>query len=88
MPQPRFRSRTFRRIKTRLPSGKVVTHHEKRKPELPKCAVCKKALKGMPRAFDSKKQKMGISKKRPERPFGGNLCSDCSRKQIKQEARV
>jgi large subunit ribosomal protein L34e len=42
----------------------------------------------MPRAFDFEKMKMGISKKRPERPFGGYLCSECSRKQIKQEARV
>ncbi len=88
MPQPRFRSRTFRRIKTRLPSGKVVTHHEKRKPDHAKCAVCKKVLKGTPRAFDLDKQKMGISKKRPERAFGGYLCSGCSRKQIKQETRV
>jgi large subunit ribosomal protein L34e len=88
MPQPRFRSRTFRRLNIRLPGGKVVTHHERRKPELPKCAVCKKELKGIPKAFDSNKQKMGISKKRPERPFGGYLCSGCSRKQIKQETRV
>jgi large subunit ribosomal protein L34e len=88
MPQPRFRSRTYRRIKTKLPSGKVVTHHEKKKPGLPRCAICKKELKGMPKAFDSKKKKMGISRKRPERAYGGYLCSDCSRKQIKQETRV
>ncbi len=88
MPAPRFRSRTFRRIHTRLPSGKITTRHVKRKPELPKCAICKKELKGTPRAFDLQKQKMGISKKRPERAFGGYLCSSCSRKQIKQEARV
>jgi len=88
MPAPRFRSRTYRRIDKRLPSGKVTTHHEKRKPAAPKCAVCKKELKGMPRVFDLQKQKMGISKKRPERAYGGYLCSSCSRKQIKQETRV
>jgi large subunit ribosomal protein L34e len=88
MPEPRFKSRTYRRIKTRLPGSTVTIHYVKRKPQLPKCAVCKKELKGTPRAFDFDKKKMGISKKRPERPFGGYMCSSCSRKQIKQEARV
>ncbi len=88
MPQPRFRSRTYRRISKKLPGGKNILHHEKRMPDLPKCAVCKKELKGMPKLRAYKLQKTGISKKRPERAFGGYLCSGCARQQIKKESRV
>ena len=31
--------------------------------------------------------KLPKTKKRPERPFGGNLCSDCMRKIMKEKAR-
>lgn len=88
MPAPRFRSRSFRRVKKRLPGGKLVTHYEKRTPKVAKCAQCGNALKGIPRERPYKMQKLGISKKRPERPFGGYLCSNCSRDLIKREARV
>jgi large subunit ribosomal protein L34e len=88
MPQPRFRSRSFRRIKKKLPGGKTVTRYEKRNPKIAKCANCKKELKGIPRERPYKMQKLGISKKRPERPYGGYLCSKCSRELIKKEARV
>jgi large subunit ribosomal protein L34e len=88
MTEPRFRSRTHRRVTKKLPSGKTVIHHERRKPEIPKCAVCKKELKGIPAALDYVKRTMGISKKRPERAYGGYLCSSCSRKKIKEEARA
>jgi len=86
MPAPRFRSRTFKRVKTRLPGGDLVLHYEKRKPKAIKCS-CGKELKGIPRERPYKMQKLGISKKRTERPYGGNLCSECSRKLIKQKAR-
>ncbi|NTV24216.1 MAG: 50S ribosomal protein L34e [Nanoarchaeota archaeon] len=88
MPQPRFRSRTHRRVQTKLPGGNVALHHVERKPASPKCAVCKKVLKGIPRERPYKMQTIARSKKTVERPFGGNLCSECSRKKIKSEARV
>jgi len=88
MPQPKFKSRTYRRISTKLPGGNSKIHYEKRKPELPKCANCKKELKGIPKLRDYKMRRLGISKKRPERAFGGYLCSECSRQTIKKEARA
>jgi large subunit ribosomal protein L34e len=88
MPAPRFKSRTLRRVNKKLPSGKVTIHYVKRKHQLPKCAICKKELKGMPKTRPFKLQKSGISKKRPERPFGGFLCSKCSREEIKKQSRV
>jgi large subunit ribosomal protein L34e len=87
MPAPRFRSRTFRRVKKKLPGGKNVIHYEKRKTSLPHCAVCKAELKGIPELTPQKMKKLGVSKKRPQRVYGGYLCSKCSRQAIKQEAR-
>lgn len=88
MPEPRFRSRTLRRVKRKLPGGKTVTHYEKRNPKQPKCANCKTELKGIPRKRPYQMQRLGLSKKRTERPFGGYLCSKCSRLLIKKEARA
>ncbi len=88
MPAPRFRSRTFRRVNKKLPGGKVVIHHVRRNNKLPSCAICKKELKGMSKGRDFKLKKTSISKKRPERKFGGYLCSSCSRKAIKEQSRV
>ena len=88
MPEPRFRSRSLRRVKKKLPGGKTVTHYKKRKPKVAKCANCKTELKGMTRERPYKMQKLNRSKKKVERPFGGNLCSKCSRLLIKKEIRV
>jgi len=87
MPEGRFKSRTFRRVNKKTPGGKNIRQYKKRKPEPHKCANCGKLLKGIPRERPYKMQNMGVTKKRPERPFGGKLCSKCSRDLIKQEAR-
>ena len=87
MPEPRFRSRSLRRVKKKLPGGSTVTKYEHRNPSVHKCSKCGKELKGIPRARPHKMKNMGISKKTVSRPFGGNLCSNCSRKLIKEETR-
>lgn len=88
MPEPRHRSRTYRRIRTKLPGGENVLHYKKRTPRVAKCANCGVELKGIPRVRDYKMQTLSKSKKRVERPFGGNLCSKCSRSLIKDETRI
>ena len=82
----RLKSRTYRRIKTKTPK-KTVTHYRKPKPKTAKCGICGAELKGIPRAKPNKLKNMAKTKKRPERRFGGVLCSRCSRKKIIQEAR-
>ncbi len=83
----RFKSRTFRRVKVRLPGGSVTIHYVKRKPGLGRCAMCKTELKGVLRERPKKMQKTAKSKKAPERPYGGNLCSKCMRLVIKRKSR-
>lgn len=88
MPEGRLKSRRFRRIKKRLPGGETVTHYSKRKPSKASCANCGKKLPGVPRFTKSKLKKIPKNQKRPERPYGGILCSKCSKEKIKNKARL
>ncbi len=83
MPSPRLRSRSFRRIFVKTPGGRVNLHYRKKKPGIVKCVICKKPLHGVPRERPFKIKNMPKTKKRPERLYGGALCSSCTRNIIK-----
>ena len=82
MPRPSQRSRTLRRVFVRTPGGNTTKQFRKRKPSKAVCASCKKPLSGVPRERPHKMVKMAKTSKRPERPYGGQLCSACARKKI------
>ena len=84
MAEAKIKSRTFRRIKVKLPGNRVTVHYRKRKPRQAICAGCGAVLHGVPRERPYKMRNMPKTKKRPERPFGGILCSICMRKRIKE----
>ena len=84
MAEGKIKSRTFRRVKVKTPGNKVRVQYRKRKPKQAKCAGCGKALHGIPRERPYKMRNMPKTQKRPERPFGGVLCSACMRKKIKE----
>ena len=84
MPRRSQRSKSLRKLKVRTPGGRRVTHFKRRKNAAAKCAVCKKPLAGMPKGRDSDTAKLSKTEKRPERPFGGNLCSSCARREMKK----
>lgn len=88
MPRGMFKSRTLRRVFTRTPSGRSKLHHEQRKPKIAHCASCGAKLNAIPRAKASDLARMPKTKKRPERPYGGVLCSKCLRDNIKLESRA
>lgn len=79
MPAPKQRSRSLRKIFTKVPGGAVKVHFKKRKPKIAKCGNCGAVLKGIPRELPFKMRSMAKTKKRPERPYGGVLCSRCMR---------
>ncbi|MBU0530824.1 MAG: 50S ribosomal protein L34e [Candidatus Aenigmatarchaeota archaeon] len=83
MPRPALRSRSMRRVKKKTPGGRSVIHYSKKKPKPAVCASCKAKLHGVPRDLPYKIGKLAKTKKRPERPFGGHLCSKCARHAIK-----
>ncbi len=77
-----YKSRKRFRLKyVKTPGGRTVIHFEKKKPKPARCAICKAELKGIPRDVKG----LPKTKKRPERPYGGYLCSKCMRKVIKEE---
>ena len=83
----RHKSRKLRRIHVTTPGTRRVIHYEKRKPKIAHCANCGAMLKGVPRQRPNKMRNMPKTRKRPERPFGGVLCSRCTRMKIIDEAR-
>ena len=83
MPTPAQRSRSFRKRRVATPGGKINIHYTKKKPAVPKCGSCGKRLHGVPRALPSDVKKLPKSRKRPERPYGGNLCPEFARQKIR-----
>jgi large subunit ribosomal protein L34e len=87
MPQPNKRSRSLRRLNVRMPGGKTKKVYKARLPGVAQCADCGAELKGIPRMHTAKAKNAPKSTKRVERPYGGNLCSGCTRHKLKIEAR-
>jgi large subunit ribosomal protein L34e len=87
MVKRRLRSRSLKRSQKKVPGGKTVTHYRRGKPSLAKCANCGKELKGVPRLRPSDMKNLPKTKKRPERPYGGNLCSSCMREIFREKVR-
>ena len=83
MPKPSLRSRSIRRVKRTTPAGKKKILYSRRKDGQAKCAICKKPLSGTMKGSKAKVRNLPKTKKRPERPYGGRLCSSCTRKEIK-----
>ncbi|MBM3199448.1 50S ribosomal protein L34e [Candidatus Woesearchaeota archaeon] len=81
------RSRSYRRIRIRVPSGETRLFYKKRKPHKAKCSICGDVLKGVFRGNVAEMRNIAKTKKRPERPYGGALCSSCMRKAIVEKVR-
>ena len=82
-----LRSKSLRKVKVKTPGGDTVTHYRKRKPSKAHCGNCGRVLSGVARARQTELKNMAKTKKRPERPYGGNLCSKCMRSLIVEKAR-
>lgn len=87
MPAPHLRSRSLRKVYRKVSGGRVSIHYKKRKPSTAKCGNCGTMLKGVPRELPFRMRSMAKTKKRPERPFGGVLCSRCMRQEIINKVR-
>jgi len=68
------------RVTRRTPSGRIVYQFKKKKPQKARCGVCGKILKGVVCGRPYMVQKHSKTERRPERPFGGVLCSACMRR--------
>ena len=84
----RQKSASMRKISKKTPGGRVVIHYTKKKPSKAKCSQCGAELKGVPRLRPYKMENTPKTKKRPQRPFGGVLCSKCTTKKIIAKTRA
>lgn len=84
--QHKQKSNTFAKKQVRTPGARVVTHYNERKPKAAVCAVCSTKLKGVPRGRPAQIRALPKTHRRPERPYGGVLCSACTRVKLKESA--
>jgi len=88
VPRPYQRTRSMKRHKLRLPSGGGLTIHYKRaRVKAGRCVQCGRLLFGVPMKKPSKLSRLPVSKKRPQRMFGGQLCHKCLKESLKQAVR-
>lgn len=83
----RHKSRTFRKVFRRTPGGRTVIQYKKRYPKKAHCAGCGVLLAGVASERPYRMKNMPKTKKRPERPYAGMLCSRCMRAKIKGSTR-
>lgn len=84
MPRPALRSRTTKRVIVRTPGGRLVIRIKTKKHDVPKCAICKRPLQGIPK-LTPKEERRGH--RPPRRPYGGYLCHKCLRNRMKSYIR-
>jgi len=87
MPEPKLRS-TSSKKRTRSTVTRIVTFTKAKKPSAATCALCGKTLAGVPRRGVHDKSKLSRTQKRPQRPFGGVLCANCTETVIKTKTRL
>jgi len=81
------KSRKHRMVSVRTPGGITKVVYKKKKPAKAQCAKCGETLKGVPTERMYKMTNMAKTRKRPERPYGGVLCSKCMRELMAEKAR-
>ncbi|MBE6494668.1 MAG: 50S ribosomal protein L34e [Methanosphaera stadtmanae] len=87
MSAPRHRTKTFKRVLKRVPGGRQAVHYKKKRPSKHVCAKCGKVLDGVPRGRPYEIKKLSKNQRRPNRPYGGQYCTNCTKQLLKEEAR-
>lgn len=82
-----LKNRTFKRVRVSLPGGGSKIQYRRARNGAPQCADCGGVLKGTARGSPSQIMKLSKSERRPDRLFGGVLCSACSKERIILRAR-
>ncbi|MEM3458598.1 MAG: 50S ribosomal protein L34e [Candidatus Bathyarchaeia archaeon] len=88
MPQPHLRARSKRKLKAAVPGGKSRIHYIKTAPSVASCSLCSRPLGGISRMATVEIRKLNRSKRRIWRLYGGQVCTNCVRKAIRQAART
>ncbi len=76
----------MKRVKVRIPSGRIVIKSKRRQVGVGRCANCQGELHGTPTAHPNE-MKLAKSDKRPSRAYGGYFCGNCTRELFREKAR-
>ena len=82
--QGKLKSRSLARVQVKTTKGNS-THYKRRNRQMTKCAVTKKALRGLPRFTDYKYGNLNRTKKTISRPFGGYMSHIALKEKILNE---
>ncbi|HHQ45083.1 MAG TPA: 50S ribosomal protein L34e [Candidatus Altiarchaeales archaeon] len=77
MVEPKKRSRSVKKVKTRTPGGRTVTHYKAKKHSKNVCGRCSAVLKGVASGGPAEVRKTTRSAKGPAKPYSGVLCTKC-----------
>ena len=77
-----------KKVQRKIPSGKPVTRYRRGMHSKHKCGVCGGVLHGTPRGKPIQIKRLKKSRRSPERPYGGQLCSSCTRKVVAMKAKL
>lgn len=80
MVRQRLHRKKVTQVKT--PGGQMVYHFRRKPYGRPQCALCGEGLLGVPRGSPAAIKKLTKTQRRPTRPFGGQLCTVCTRKAV------
>ncbi len=83
MPEPRFRSSSFKKVNRITIKGRNVIHYKRGRNSAPHCAICSTELNGI-----NISEKGGKSRRSNSRLFGGVLCSSCTANVITLGSRI
>ena len=78
-----LRSTSIAKHKKCVPGNRSVIHYSRRKPTAAHCKYCGAKLNGVPRDRPAKVGRVHHTSRRPERPYGGNLCPRCLAQSIR-----
>lgn len=88
MPRPHYRTRSRKRVKTKVPGDRLAVHYKREKVKPARCSHCGTILSGIPREVTSEIRKLNRTRRRISRMFGGQLCPRCLKTALKQAVRA
>lgn len=77
MAKKRLRNSKIRIKNVKTPAGRLTKRYDRKLAGKAKCSICGRILSGI---------NYRVSKRKTNRPFGGQLCSPCTRKKMIQKA--
>jgi large subunit ribosomal protein L34e len=87
LPRRSKRTRSRKRVTKSLPGAGQRVHYKLKAGAVQRCRICKRPLGGVPRASRFVASKLNRGRKSVQRPFGGQICSDCLKRGLRQAAK-